>query len=194
MIQGYSDPQELINNLDDLENCFKNLWPKDSKSSFKKRKSLPLVKENQDADSPAPIDVLLDVLIGLLSKPSASLRTLVVQVFKSMACLLTENSLDVIFDVLKTREEVLKEEDEMEMEESNEEDSEEDSDFVSMSHLIQEQEEQEQGKDSDNEELLGDEEMIEFDSKLAEILKQKKDVKAARKGRIILIFIKFYNS
>jgi DNA polymerase phi len=48
---------------------------------------------------PAPIDVIVDVLIGFLAKPSAHLRGVANMVYSSFCDKLTAKSMDLIFDV-----------------------------------------------------------------------------------------------
>lgn len=188
VIQAYSDPREISGLVEDLEECFKKIWESGS-GKTKKRKA------DSSEEEPAPIDVLIDILLSLLSKPSAPLRNLAVQTFKSFTCQMTEASFDVIFEVLTAdnsgKGELFEEEDDEDM---AEEDSDEESDDDSSDEDSADDDEATEAKadvpdllitsppPADVEDdVLGDADMEAYDSKLAEIFKQKAQLKTAKK-------------
>lgn len=187
LIQSYSDPSDLTALIDDFEECFANLWPKESRP--KKRKSIESGETNI-----VPIDVLVDIFLSLLSKPSAPLRALILDIFKVFSSMISEKSLEIIFEVLKSAngpagsEDIFEEEDDFEqisevekMEEdhsSSTEDSEEDSNMEVIEEKVMEE---------DN--GMNDGEMEEYDLKLAAIFKQRSLDQTQKKGRNLFLNI-----
>lgn len=70
------------------------MFPADSKSK-KRRKSLA----TSQSDSPTPIDMLVDVLIGFLEKSTSYLRAVANKTFSCIASAATETTLDLIVAV-----------------------------------------------------------------------------------------------
>jgi DNA polymerase phi len=64
--------------------------------SSKKRKA---DDEEDDEEEPHPIDVIVDILLSFLAKPSILLRGITEHVFKVFSSQLTPNALDLIFEV-----------------------------------------------------------------------------------------------
>ncbi|KAI8825821.1 DNA polymerase phi-domain-containing protein [Fimicolochytrium jonesii] len=209
-LQVYTDPEETVGVLTELENCYTLLFNSKRKAS-KKRKNA-----DDDEEEHEPVEVLLDVLISFLAKPSALLRTLSQEVFKVFSSKLTKKALDLMFDVLTAKggvagaQELFEDEDEGEDdhmdidgqengevagESSEEEDDDEDEEEGDEQDNPKVDEELRlkikdalgsaavdgDADDSDEGEFLDDEQMGEFDSKLAEIFKQRKEIKSAKK-------------
>jgi DNA polymerase phi len=65
-----------------------------SKRSPKKKKNKENAEDNHD-----PIDVIVDVLLGFLAKPSAFLHNMTEQAFKVFCGGVTKSSLDLMLDV-----------------------------------------------------------------------------------------------
>ncbi|ORX88701.1 hypothetical protein K493DRAFT_341123 [Basidiobolus meristosporus CBS 931.73] len=204
ILQLLVEPKEATGVLEELQDCYQRVFaPKKPKSKKK--------KTDEDEVEPEPIEVLVDILLSFLAKPSVMLRNLTEQVFETFCDRMTKTALDLLLDILETKEDVsgqqeLFEDDEMEMdedededdenddedEEEEEEESEDDSDIEDAVDDNEEVDEelraklaaafgQKEGESDDEDELLGDEEMADFDAKLAEIFKHKKMMKAEKR-------------
>ncbi|KND01937.1 DNA-directed DNA polymerase [Spizellomyces punctatus DAOM BR117] len=220
LLHVYIEPAEAVGVLDELKNCF-DLFFQDKSASPKKRKA----KDADDMEEDhAPIEVLVDILISFLAKPSALVRSLSQDVFKVFNNQLTKKSLDLIFEVLSAKggvagaQELFEEEeeededvdmesgdamdvdskqedddDEDDEEEGEDEDEDEDDDDEEESGEVDEELRRkikealgnaaidEEDDDSDEEAFLDDDEMEAFDDKLAEIFRQRKEIKTAKK-------------
>ncbi|KAJ3162784.1 hypothetical protein HDU86_003758 [Geranomyces michiganensis] len=215
LLQVYAEPEEAVGVLEEIENCYTLFFkPKEQK---KKRKAADSDDDNDEEHE--PIEVLVDVLISFLAKPSAPLRTLSQEVFKVFCTQLTKKALDLIFDVLSTKggvagaselfdvedndtamdvdgEEGDEEEDDEgdeEEEDSEDDDSDDDDDDDEDANAAMDEElrlkiKEAMGKaavdddgDSEEEDFVDDDEMGAFDDKLAEIFRQRKEIKAAKK-------------
>jgi DNA polymerase phi len=172
--------------LSELDQCFANLFP--PSSSLKKAK-----RKREDEDQPEPVAVLCDILISFLSKPSAVLRNLALNVFKSFSSQISKEVIDLIFEVMNAGNETELFEDQEEAEEdhdsspSDDESNEEDADIEEEAEVVDEELKakiQEALANNVEEDLedLGDEEMEAFDSKLAEIFGQRKAMAKLKKG------------
>ncbi|OAX39198.1 hypothetical protein K503DRAFT_690102 [Rhizopogon vinicolor AM-OR11-026] len=96
------------------------MFPADTKSK-KRRKSLP----TSQPDSPTPIDMLVDVLIGFLEKSTSYLRAVANKTFSCLASAATESTIDLIVAQLERRDPadlIADEEDETESAKSEDED------------------------------------------------------------------------
>ena len=187
LIQSYSDPTDLVSLVEDLETCFKNMWQKEAIS--KKRKT------SEEIDI-VPVDVLVDIFLSLLSKPSAPLRALILDIFKVFSSKISEKSLEIIFDVLKSAngpagaEDIFEEDEEIEdMQDENKEEITPDQDDNSSDTSDDELDvfHQEQIGEEDDDNGLNDDDMEEYDSKLAEIFKQRSLNQTQKKGNICLV-------
>lgn len=86
MLITFSDPQEIGNVLSELEECFQKMFIKS--------------KTKVDKDDISPIEVIMDILIGFLAKPSALLRELAKTFTASFAKDLTSKALKLALDVV----------------------------------------------------------------------------------------------
>ncbi|TPX59586.1 hypothetical protein PhCBS80983_g02349 [Powellomyces hirtus] len=213
LLQVYTEPTEAIDVLDELENCYNLFFKEKSQKDNKKRKASD---DDSDDEDHEPIEVLVDVLISFLAKPSALLRTLSQEVFKVFCNQLTKKALDLIFEVLSTKggvagaQELFENEDDEDAmdidegpmpegadddeqdddEEDDEDDEEEDEGDDANAEVDEELRlkiKEAMGNaaagddDSEEEEFMDDDEMGVFDDKLAEIFRQRKDIKTAKK-------------
>lgn len=87
VLQTYDEAEDALDMLDEAVTAVRGLFPEKKK----KRKSK---STEEDADAPPPIDALLDVLIALLDKSSADLRTLANLVFGMLVPVMTESSVE----------------------------------------------------------------------------------------------------
>lgn len=188
LIQAYSDPNDLTSLIEDFDACFLNLWKTDGRS--KKRKV-------SEETSIVPVDVLVDIFLSLLSKPSAPLRALILDIFKVFSSMISQKSLEIIFDVLKASsgpagsEEIFEDNEDMDETSEEKENDEgvgegessesEDSDGDANLEMLEKDEEEDQG--------MNDDEMEEYDVKLAAIFKQRSLDQTQKKGILFL-----YNS
>lgn len=125
-------------------------------------------------------DVLVDFLISCLSKPSRLVRDTCLNVFQEFCGGVSEKGIDVIFEIIDSRDEgdgVLQVEDDGMDDEEGIED--EDSDVESATEVEEMDIDQ---QDSDSDSGLDDTEMEAFDSKLAEIFREKKRLADEKKG------------
>lgn len=178
---------DLSHIIADLHDCFKRLF---HKLPTNKRKSEP-------SDELNPHDVLLDILINFMSKPSTLLRSVAENTFKVFCGGVTRHGLDLIFEVLEGKVDENMNEDsedesgsdiasdtENQSEEISDEEEDDDEDEISkLKSLISESIPDmlpESGSESEGE-FLGDDDMAIFDDKLVEIFKQRKEMKQAKK-------------
>ncbi|KAJ2993793.1 hypothetical protein HDV02_002069 [Globomyces sp. JEL0801] len=181
-IKHYIQPQQEGDDIiPELKNCFELMYP--IKNKDKKRKL--------DEEEHLPIEVLTDILISLLDKPSAVLRTLATDVFKVFAPKSTEKVISVPSGV-HGAEELFEDEEVEENDDANEEESDDDHDddvSVDDSGMDEPVDEQlradiKKAMDLDVEQDLDDlddDEMAPFDAKLSEIFRHRKSLKKSKK-------------
>ncbi|KAJ8597910.1 hypothetical protein M405DRAFT_2131 [Rhizopogon salebrosus TDB-379] len=193
-----------------LETCLAaavTMFPADSKSK-KRRKSRTIAQP----DSPIPIDMLVDVLIGFLEKSTSYLRAVANKTFLCIASAATETTIDLIVAQLERRDPgdlVADEDDETESAssdgnnenvESSDDDNESELDGDDEATLALRKKIEDALKtngmggaagdtdDESEEELADDEQMMAIDEHLAEVFrsgsgnKQGKDVNAQREA------------
>ncbi|PKK70866.1 hypothetical protein RhiirC2_849581 [Rhizophagus irregularis] len=190
----YIEPEEAMNALEDLQVCFNKMFVQ-SKRSLKKKKT-EKTEENAE-ENHDPIDVIVDVLLSFLAKPSAFLHNMTEQAFKVFCGGITKSSLDLMLDLISKKGNVEELVDEMDIDEENNDDSsdesiEHDSDNEETDNEkrevkdqsvieIGQQDKQHENEDSEEDQSNQDKIMEEFDSKLSEFFKQKKFEKKKRK-------------
>jgi DNA polymerase phi len=216
LLQLLVEPEDATTALQELEQCYTRAF-EDVKASPTKRK-----KGAEEAEEALhPVEVLTDLLLSFLSKPSALLRTLSEQVFKVFCDGLTLKAAKLLLRALDPRcigEEIEDGVDVDDMDEVEEDglasgsgesgvsgdDSDEESDGdesdesdgetggdIDASLTLKRQLKAAMGNqvldsdDSDDESVLGDDDMDQFDDKLAEIFKQKKLANAVDRGTYI---------
>lgn len=153
----------------------------------------------RDTTGPAPGDVLVEVLLKLLSAPSHFLKSVVEELVKRMASFFTPASVDLLTAVLNTNSRSSMQEDMMEDMEEDYDDMEEDHNDMDLTSDSADSMdefdvlktlgykrtlESEEDSPSEPEVLLDDadeEELAMYDSKLAEIFRQKKIAKTSAK-------------
>lgn len=86
------DIEEIDQVLGELLECYHH--------SFLEEKKQPKFSKVEGEDLPEPIEVLTDVLMSLLSKPSNLLRTTVERAFRIFCSQLTPKALDIILQVI----------------------------------------------------------------------------------------------
>ncbi|KAJ3128620.1 DNA-directed DNA polymerase, partial [Physocladia obscura] len=124
LLQVYTEPVDAVNILNELKSCadlvFSDTTPPQPKSvssalstptklAAKKRKVQQEEEENQDSENdeegeqPNPVDVIVDILLSFLAKPSSLFRGVVENVFRVFCPVLTPNGINLIFDVLRAK-------------------------------------------------------------------------------------------
>ncbi|KAI8907298.1 DNA polymerase phi-domain-containing protein [Gorgonomyces haynaldii] len=178
-LMAHHEADEAADVIQELVECYDRLFPVQDKQTKKKR------KQEETEEQPLPLEVLVDILVSFMAKSSSTLRHLASSAFKTFSPRLTEKSLDLLFEVLTAKDgvqgsaELFEEEDDDEMDEDEEEEEEEEEPVdEELKQKIQEA----LGNDEE-EELsdLDDDQMAQFDEKLAEIFKQKRDIKAEQR-------------
>eukprot|EP01116_Phalansterium_solitarium_P022955 TRINITY_DN77_c0_g1_i1.p1 TRINITY_DN77_c0_g1~~TRINITY_DN77_c0_g1_i1.p1 ORF type:complete len:1362 (+),score=632.42 TRINITY_DN77_c0_g1_i1:121-4206(+) len=202
---------DTVSIIQELVECRKRLQEqKAAPTPSKKRKSQPQPAAD-DAASSSPMEVLMDVFISLLSRPSALLRGIVDQAFKVFAADMTPGALQLLVDVITGKA------DEDEDDEGSDDDDDDDESEVevdatgdsdqdtndsngkkakasnktpgrggsSKKRKFEPQEEEDDeasGSSSSEEELITDDaQMEQFDAKLAEMFKHMKNSKRDKK-------------
>ncbi|KAI0350071.1 hypothetical protein OH77DRAFT_1100919 [Trametes cingulata] len=142
-----------------LENCIdgaSRMFPAESKKSKKSRKSMGEDK-GKEKELPAPIDVLVDTVIGFLEKGTAYMRAVANQVFSHLSSQVQESTIDLILTQLERRdpEELMADDDEdVEMDDDEEQEDEgEDDESSSSSSDDDEDEDEEEGDEEADLEL-----------------------------------------
>ncbi|KAI9091861.1 DNA polymerase phi-domain-containing protein [Phlyctochytrium arcticum] len=116
LLQMDVDPSEYMDTLEDLLKCraifveesdktvkTNGKAPKKPKNDKKRKTDDMEVDEENDEEPPTPIEVLVDILISFLAKPSALFRSLSQDVFKAFCKRMNQKALDLIFDILATK-------------------------------------------------------------------------------------------
>ncbi|XP_033114198.1 myb-binding protein 1A-like protein [Anneissia japonica] len=86
-LQMFTEPTTSTDLLEELSNCYKK--------ALTKRRSVA-----KETDEPEWVEVVVDILIGLLSKSSHLLRAVVDNTFKMICAHMTKKSLTLLLDVL----------------------------------------------------------------------------------------------
>ncbi|TPX59035.1 hypothetical protein SpCBS45565_g07848 [Spizellomyces sp. 'palustris'] len=162
LLHVYIEPAEAVGVLDELKNCF-DLFFQDKSASPEKRKAKDADDMEEDL---APIEVLVDILISFLAKPSALVRSLSQDVFKVFSNQLTKKSLDLIFEVLSAKGGVAGAQELFEEEEEEEEDVEMISGDAMDVDSKQEDDDDEEDEGEDEDEDEDDDESGEVDEEL----------------------------
>lgn len=162
----------------------------------RKRESKEIKQEDVEQDEPKPIEVMVDILISFLSKPSTLLRHISIEFFKTFLGEVNEKCVDLIFGVLNSGNENDGEDDLFENESDSdvESDSSDGEDLEDDVKTVVNDEEQNQlllarvqeamnTKMDDPSDLsdLDDDQMMQFDDKLVEIFTHKKQAQVSKK-------------
>ncbi|KAH7910650.1 DNA polymerase phi-domain-containing protein [Hygrophoropsis aurantiaca] len=184
-----------------LESCIDaaaKMFPKE-----KTNKKAKVTASNEDDDSPEPIDIFVDTIIGFLEKSNSYMRNVANQAFSSLSDAVQDSTIDLILSQLERRdpadlaasefEEIEGRDDEEDSEGDEDEEEEETSDASEESDEDDDEEAtlevrrkiegalrangiQAATKDSDDEseeDLMDDDQMMAIDSHLAEIFRSR---------------------
>ncbi|CAG8653499.1 3002_t:CDS:2, partial [Scutellospora calospora] len=94
----YIEPDEAMNALQDLRVCYVRMFGKIGKSSKKSKKN-----NETDQDMHNPVDVIVDILLGFLAKPSSFLHNMSEQTFNIFCGDITKSSFDVMIELLNKK-------------------------------------------------------------------------------------------
>ncbi|KAK0210612.1 DNA polymerase phi-domain-containing protein [Desarmillaria ectypa] len=200
----YCTDEEDETVVETLKSCIdfvERLFPR-NKIGKKSKKAAAKV-DDDDEEAPEPIDGLIDIIIGLLEKPTVYLRTIANHAFASLSSLVKESSIDLILTQLESRdlnaeasEDSNEDEDMSEDEgdedqsesaseeqsddEAREDDAEEDVDDELRSRILEALKmngvEPVTGDTDDDEMLMDDDQMLALDGQLAEVFKTRMQV------------------
>ncbi|OZJ04484.1 hypothetical protein BZG36_02672 [Bifiguratus adelaidae] len=182
------DPEEAIGNADEVMSAYDKFCAQEK-------------IEADDEEDLRPVDVILDMLISFLAKPSALWKRLAEQTFAVFSGMYTKDSLDLILNALQGLDEAIEEEDddveamdvdnvdiegvssEYSEEEEEEEEEEEKAYERDENAQLQAKLDKMDQDDEESEDLsdLDDEQMLAYDEKLSEIFRQRRLDKANRK-------------
>ncbi|KAI8810771.1 DNA polymerase phi-domain-containing protein [Cladochytrium replicatum] len=98
ILTSYRESDDLVDVLQDLVKCHSLLYGKPKGN----RKRKAPAEGDEDEEEPRPTDVLVDIIISLLSRPSAHLRTLSERTFRAFCGELTSTGLNLLIQVLQT--------------------------------------------------------------------------------------------
>ncbi|KAJ3340124.1 hypothetical protein HDU93_007349 [Gonapodya sp. JEL0774] len=103
--------EQLLDDIKELQDCYQRidvgLFPKEKKALKRKASSVIHELAGEDSSDPSPVDVLVDLLVSFLSKPSALLRQIVEIVFRSVSVMkggLTKKATTVLLNIAENRE------------------------------------------------------------------------------------------
>ncbi|KAJ2795836.1 DNA-directed DNA polymerase, partial [Coemansia guatemalensis] len=206
------DPQaraEFAEALPELHECYTRMQAELGIAKQRTRKPRGTKAKDDGEEEPRPVEVLTDMLIGLLTKDLNVLRRLCEQAFVPFAGVMTAEAMESIVSVLQAREGSAEGAVTMEMDAMDEDamDVDEDEDAEAehvdgvdeegvdeeLRRRIQEAlgEEAAEVSGSESEEEFDDEQMTVFDDKLAEIFRHRKEQKtAARDLKISMVNFK----
>ncbi|KAJ3071598.1 DNA-directed DNA polymerase [Podochytrium sp. JEL0797] len=176
LLQVYTEPADAVNILNELKSCADLVFSDTTKapaSTLSKKRKLTEPEEEAAGDSDDeeplnPVDVIIDILLSFLAKPSALFRGVVENVFKVFCPVLTASGLQLIFDILKAKsglagaEELFEEGEDDEDDEDSEDDDVMEIDASEMNGGdAEDASDDEESDDEENEESSDDEEEVE---------------------------------
>ncbi|CAG8508221.1 4252_t:CDS:10 [Gigaspora rosea] len=97
----YNEPDESMNALKDLRICYDRMFDKKKKPSKKLKNA-----SESDQNMHNPADVIVDILLGYLAKPSSFLHNMSEQIFKIFCANITKSSFDVMIELYNIKLEV----------------------------------------------------------------------------------------
>ncbi|XP_071790358.1 myb-binding protein 1A-like protein [Asterias amurensis] len=137
-LQMFSETQQAVEILDDLHGCYDR--------ALNRRKSAKKI----DTEEPEWVEVVTEILLSLLSKPSHLLRTVVDGVFKMICPQMTPEALQLLLNILDPTQS--EEDDNIEITQSDDEDE------GDLEMIEEEEEEDEEDNDDEDEDSDAEEE------------------------------------
>ncbi|KAK0503113.1 DNA polymerase phi-domain-containing protein [Armillaria luteobubalina] len=163
VVHEYCTSEDEDTAVETLAACIdlvERLFPPNKAGKKSKKKAAKVDDDNEVLD---PIDGLIDIIIGLLEKPTVYMRTIATQAFTSLTPLVKESSIDLILTQLETRDLSAGDSEDG----SGDEDMSEDEGDEDQSESASEQESDDEASDDDAEEDVDD----ELRNKILEALK-----------------------
>ncbi|KAG0206596.1 DNA-directed DNA polymerase [Mortierella sp. NVP41] len=142
ILQLYVEPEDSTNILGELHDCYDKVFAAPKKANGKKAAS----NDDDDEEEIQPVEVIIDILLSFLIKPSALLRHVSEQVFVIFCDKMTKTGLELMLSTLQTKDN----KDDMFGEE--EEDGDAEADAHNQSDDDEEDEEEESDSDDDEDE------------------------------------------
>src|SRR5690606_25775804 len=90
----YSDPEEATNILSELHDCYNKVFS--SKNLSKSSKKSKAANGDEEEEDLQPVEVILDILLSFLIKPSALLRQVSEHVFVIFCDKMTKTGLELM--------------------------------------------------------------------------------------------------
>ncbi|KAJ3207331.1 DNA-directed DNA polymerase [Dinochytrium kinnereticum] len=193
ILQARITTDDLADVSEELLALAELLLKKETKDKSSKRKS-PTSSDSQ----PESIERLVDILISIISQPSQLFRKAAQSVFETFIEEITESTVDLLLNALKAKADdegfEIEEEnsdDDINGSEKNDDEEKESSDGTDVESQLEIpfvvssfQPNESDGNDADesDEDVVGDDEMEEYDKKLAEIFKEKKRISLIKKN------------
>ncbi|CDZ97129.1 Predicted regulator of rRNA gene transcription (MYB-binding protein) [Phaffia rhodozyma] len=165
ILQSFDEPEDTLDILAELKGCAEKMFSTKKTKTSKKTAAAT----NNGTDEPedlAPIDLLVDVLIGFMERSSAQLRTLATQVFGMLSGEVSESTIDLLLAQLEERPVTAEDDEDDEMKGEDDDEAEEDED----------DEEDEEDEEEDDEEDEGD---VEVDPELRKRIAEALQVNGA---------------
>ncbi|KAF9105234.1 DNA-directed DNA polymerase [Mortierella sp. AM989] len=179
ILQLYVEPEDSTNILSELHDCYDKVFASASKKANGKKAA---AAEEDEEDEIQPVEVIIDILLSFLIKPSALLRHVSEQVFAIFCDKMTKTGLELMLSTLQTKDN----KDDMfgEQEDGEEEDEDAEANAHNQSDDDEEEDEDEEDEDEEDEDEDESEDMDvdddddapvdeEFRRKLAEALNVK---------------------
>ncbi|KAF9202864.1 DNA-directed DNA polymerase [Haplosporangium sp. Z 27] len=177
ILQLYVEPEDSTNILGELHDCYDKVFASGTKKANGKKAAS--TEDEEEEEEIQPVEVIIDILLSFLIKPSALLRHVSEQVFVIFCDKMTKTGLELMLSTLQTKdnkddmfgEEEEDEDDEADAHNQSDDDEEDDNDEED------EEEDESEDMDVDEEEEGDDDEPVdeEFRRKLAEALNVKED-------------------
>ncbi|KAG0239379.1 DNA polymerase phi-domain-containing protein [Mortierella sp. GBAus27b] len=178
ILQLYVEPEDSTNILGELHDCYDKVFASSGSKVANGKKATAGDDDDSNEDEEEeiqPVEVIIDILLSFLIKPSALLRHVSEQVFVIFCDKMTKTGLELMLSTLKTKDN----KDDMfgEEEDENEEDEDEDAEADSQSGDEEDDEDESETEDMDVDEEADDDDDDddapvdeEFRKKLAAVL------------------------
>ncbi|KAF9906499.1 DNA-directed DNA polymerase [Lobosporangium transversale] len=148
ILQLYIEPEDSTNILGELHDCYDKVFGPSSKSKKANGKTSAQDEDGEDEEEIQPVEVIVDILLSFLIKPSALLRHVSEQVFVIFCDKMTKTGLELMLSTLQTKDN----KDDMFGEENDEEDEDEDAEADAHNQSGEEEEEEEEEEEGEGEE------------------------------------------
>ncbi|KAJ3284320.1 DNA-directed DNA polymerase [Rhizoclosmatium sp. JEL0117] len=184
LLQVYTEPVDAVNILNELKSCADLVFSDKPALVSTPSKRKMSEEDDEEEEQPNPVDVIIDILLSFLAKPSALFRGVVENVFKVFCPVLTESGLQLIFDILKAKSGVAGAEELFEEGDEDEDDDEDDDDVMEIdaSEVGKGDEEEDDEEDEDDENDDDDDDEDEADEPEESVEELKNRLKAALGG------------